>query len=365
MARQGGNPYGGGFLAGWRGLGRFWLLIVVLLAIGGGVLQWFGAPGQPEPVKTPPAAPLNNAEPAAFQPAKAGSGAVEVRKDTDRASRPGRDTPGPVADPDPALLEQDPADEAHPLPRIAADGRMPMQTYAAGFDSTTSRPRVGLIVAGIGGMTADSAAAVQSLQGAVTFAISPYESNLGKLLNSIRSSEHEYLVSVPMEPREFPLNDPGPEALMTNLPSKDNLKRLHWILSRFSGYVGATDALNSLRGERFAAQADQMEAMLGELSERGLLFVDVRPGINALPKAWGRSVDLVIDDPPTEAGIDAKLAQLAKLAKDSGSALGLATGPRPVTVARIVAWTNGLAEQGLILAPVSALAHPPAADAAQ
>jgi hypothetical protein len=33
--------------------------------------------------------------------------------------------------------------------------------------------------------------------------------------------------------------------------------------------------------------------------------------------------------------------------------------PTPVAVARIAAWTNGLADRGLALSPVSALAVPP------
>jgi polysaccharide deacetylase 2 family uncharacterized protein YibQ len=48
------------------------------------------------------------------------------------------------------------------------------------------------------------------------------------------------------------------------------------------------------------------------------------------------------------------------MAKDTGSALGMVMRPTPVAVARIAAWSNGLADRGLALAPVSALAMPPA-----
>jgi polysaccharide deacetylase 2 family uncharacterized protein YibQ len=70
-------------------------------------------------------------------------------------------------------------------------------------------------------------------------------------------------------------------------------------------------------------------------------------------------VDLVIDEPATAADIDARLAALEAMARDHGTALGLAVAPRPVTVERIAAWTNGLANRGLALAPVSALMLPP------
>ena len=34
------------------------------------------------------------------------------------------------------------------LPRISADGRAPMAAYAAGFDPSSRRPRVGILIAG-------------------------------------------------------------------------------------------------------------------------------------------------------------------------------------------------------------------------
>jgi polysaccharide deacetylase 2 family uncharacterized protein YibQ len=58
--------------------------------------------------------------------------------------------------------------------------------------------------------------------------------------------------------------------------------------------------------------------------------------------------------------IDAKLAALEQQARDAGSALGLVMRATPVAVARIAIWSNGLAEHGITLAPVSALAMPPA-----
>ena len=54
---------------------------------------------------------------------------------------------------------------------------MPMQVYAAGFDSSSRRPRVGLLLAGIGLDQAESEAAIRALPGGVTLAISPYARN--------------------------------------------------------------------------------------------------------------------------------------------------------------------------------------------
>jgi polysaccharide deacetylase 2 family uncharacterized protein YibQ len=99
--------------------------------------------------------------------------------------------------------------------------------------------------------------------------------------------------------------------------------------------------------------------VLRVLRQRGLLYIAPIPEHVRPPLVWSRSVDLVIDEPPNQEEIDARLNQLSALARDRGSALGLATAPRPVTVERIAAWTNRLMGAGLILAPVTALVQPP------
>jgi uncharacterized protein len=320
------------------------------------VLQVIGPPGAPVPSpvarQAPPSPATAPKEPAAT--------ATQDAAKAPPVQRPGRDTPGPIADPDPALLEPMPGSKMDFLPHIAADGRMPMQVYAAGFDSSTRRPRVGLLLAGVGLNRADSEAAIRALPGGVTLAISPYAQDTAKLLAAARAAEHEYLLSIPMEPQGFPLNDPGKQALMTSLSVEQNRSRLEWVLSRITGYAGAVGAEGSLRGERFASLPEEINPMLAELAQRGLLYVDPRPGAARLPLVWSRTVDLVVDVPGSAPEIDDKLSKLAQLARKNGSALGFAGTVRPVTTQRLAAWANGLAADGLALAPVSALVVAPA-----
>ncbi|HST75312.1 MAG TPA: divergent polysaccharide deacetylase family protein, partial [Acetobacteraceae bacterium] len=173
-----------------------------------------------------------------------------------------------------------------------------------------------------------------------------------------RAAGHEFLISLPMEPQGYPLNDAGDHALLTAVTPELNRSRLDWALSRITGYVGATGALGLLRGERFAG-SPQMAPVLADLNDRGLLYVDGRPGRPPVPSAWSRGVDLVIDEPAVRTEIEAKLAALEQIARDKGSALGLAGATRPITVDRLAAWTNGLAARGFALAPVSAIVVAP------
>jgi uncharacterized protein len=338
---------------GLRAVAWFWSGLLAVLGAGAIVLQILGPPPTPAPAHKP------DGPPKPLPPA-----AVEPQSMAVPQGEPGRSTPGPIPAPDPALLEPAPDVAVGLLPRIAADGRAPMQFYARGFDRNTRQPRVGLLLAGLGLNEADSDDAIRGLPGGITLAFSPYAVRPLKLLEAARLAEHEFLISLPMEPQGYPLNDAGNQALLTGAPQRQNMQRLNWALTRIAGYVGATGALGTLRGERFAGMPEQMRPVLQTLAERGLLYVDGRPGSPNPSGVWGRSVDLVVDEPAVRPEIETKLAQLEQIARDKGSALGLAGAVRPVTVDRIVAWANGLASRGLALAPVSALVQRPVSSAA-
>lgn len=265
---------------------------------------------------------------------------------------------GRIAKPDPALLEPSRAFPTAGLPRIGANGRLPRRAYRRPVPPPGARPRIALLLAGLGLAAADSRTAIDRLPGVVSLAFSAYTPNPEALLEAARSRGHEMLASVPMEADGYPWNDAGPRSLLTgNLPAA-NRENLEWAMSRLQGYVGVTGASDGLRGERFADQSSSFGFVLEEAARRGLIYVDPRPGAPA-PAGAGRTVDVVIDDPATRADIEAKLALLERLARDRGSALGLAGPLRPATVERIAAWTQEVEKRGYELVPVSALATEP------
>ncbi len=261
---------------------------------------------------------------------------------------------GKIAEPVAALLEVSVAFPPASLPRIAADGRLPRLVYRRPASPAATRPRIALILAGIGLSTTDSRSAIDTLPGAVTLAFSAYTPSPETLMEAARVRGHEVLASLPMEASGYPWNDAGPHSLLTGKTPLANRENLEWAMSRLQGYVGVTGASDGLRGERFAEQSSSFGLMLDEVARRGLLYIDPRPGA-APPSITGRSVDVVVDDPATRADIEAKLATLERMARERGSALGLAGPLRPVTVERIVAWARDVEARGYELVPVSAL----------
>ncbi len=247
------------------------------------------------------------------------------------------------------------------LPRIATDGRAPMQVYAALAPSAQGRPRIALVVGGLGVAAAGSSVAIDKLPPAVDLAFSPYAAAPDALLAAARARGHEILVSIPMESQASPLDDPGPHALRAGNTPAQNLAALDWALARIPGAVGAIGALDGMRGERLAAAPAAFDAMQRELAARGLLYIDPRSGAPAPALVGGRSVDTVLDDPPDPAAIDAKLAELERIALAHGAALGIAGPLRPAMLRHLIAWATEVGARGFVLVPASALAAPPAA----
>lgn len=218
----------------------------------------------------------------------------------------------------------------------------------------SDRPSVALLVGGIGMSLSDSTAAIESLPPAVTLAVAPYGASTSRLLPRIQAAGHEYLLSLPMEPSSFPVDDPdAATALMASLTEAETADRLRTILSRAPGSVGLTNVLGPLLGDRLMAAPDLFGVVRREARARGLFFLEA--GTQPLDM-HGRQADLVLDSGTlTGAILRQRLDHLTHIALDKGSAVGIITVPRPVTLRTVADWTRSLHAQGVDLVPVSAL----------
>ncbi|HEX5379457.1 MAG TPA: divergent polysaccharide deacetylase family protein [Phenylobacterium sp.] len=235
------------------------------------------------------------------------------------------------------------------LPIIAPDGRTPAQAYARPFASN-GRPKVALVIGGLGLNATATRQAIEQLPPQVTLSFVPYAEGLQGWIDLARANGHEVLLEAPMEPTDYPDNDPGPYTLMASAQGGETVKKLEWLLSRATGYFGVTNYL----GSRFVTSDTAMAAFTGALRGRGLAFVDdgsaARRG-GGLPRA---SADRIIDDQLSVETIDQQLLALEAGALQHGQALGSGFA-YPVTLAQVAAWTQTVETRGYQLAPASAL----------
>lgn len=289
-------------------------------------------------------------------PADGSGGTAMAGDDTQGPSEPTRPVDGVTLTPvDPALLEV--RDEAQ-LPIIAIDGRQPWSTYSRPFNMDDSRPRVAVLMMNLGLNQRETDAAIQLLPGAVTLSFSPYAGDLERWIDIARTSGHEVFIDLPLEPLDFPRDDPGPSTLLTSLSTADNLNRLEWVLGRAPGYVGVTTWM----GSQFTTVEDAMMPILEGLKERGLMLVDSRGSSRSIATELASSIQLprafsnrFLDSTPSIASIDRALADLETVAQEQRVAIGVAR-PLPVSIDRIQRWAGTLANKGIVLAPVSAIA---------
>ena len=237
------------------------------------------------------------------------------------------------------------------LPIIAQDGRTPFQAYARPF-SSNGRPKVALVIGGLGLDARATQAAILTLPPQISLSFVPYAEGLQGWIDMARAHGHEVLLETPMEPLDFPDNDPGPYTLMADGAGPETAKKLDWILSRATGYFALTNYL----GSRFLADDKAYESFLGAVRGRGLGFIDDgsasrRTGGGA-PRA---SAERVIDDQLSQAAIDAQLLKLEASALEHGQALGSGFA-YPVTLDKVARWAQSVEQRGYQLAPASALA---------
>lgn len=260
---------------------------------------------------------------------------------------------------DPRLIE---SSRHGSIPRIAADGLRPSEAYArkpAAGKATPDGPQIAIVVGGLGISATATANALSKLPNAVSFAFTPYGTDLDMLVAQARDKGHEVLLQVPMEPHDYPENDPGPQTLLSSLSAEQNVDRLHWLFSRMQGYVGVTNFM----GARFTASDHALAPVLRELSKRGLIYVDDGSsprsqagqiaGANKLPYA---KAEVVIDATPSAAEIDNALKRLETLARGSDGVVVGYSSALPASIDRIAKWAKAAQGRGIVLVPVSTAA---------
>ena len=188
--------------------------------------------------------------------------------------------------------------------------------------------------------------------------LAPYGAELEASGRSRRARRsHEVLLQVPMEPFDYPDNDPGPQTLLTSLSGDQNVDRLHWLMSRFQGYVGVL----SYMGAQFTASeaalpgAARDRETRADLCRRRRLAAQHRRPDCRQPNLPFAKADIV-----TRHGADADRGRSRAGAARTGgararSAVGFARA-LPATVARIANWAKQVEASGFVLVPITMVA---------
>jgi uncharacterized protein len=367
----------------WIMRGTAALTCMVLAAVGL-YATLVSDPGGGEPIAiakvevrkaTGPLLPENTSPVAKAAPERPVSNAAQLETEAGvTVFRPGSVAPGSVVIrvPDAVGIKMAPAPDRRladrtrfgTLPKIGEDGAKPQDVYARPYEppqNLRSAPRIAILVGGMGISQSATAEALSKLPNTVSLAFAPYGNEIDRSAARARANGHEVFLQVPMEPFDYPDSDPGPHTLLTGPRAAENADKLHWVMGRFSGYIGIVNFM----GGRLTADEASLRPILDEITKRGLMLVDDGSSARSLMNAGGRGrnaalkAEMIIDASPRADAIDKELDRLEKLAREQGSVLASAS-VLPVTVERLARWSRTLESRGIALVPVSALLRQPA-----
>lgn len=231
--------------------------------------------------------------------------------------------------------------------------RRPFDIYSLGSNKSV----IALGIMDIGLSDSASGAAISSLPPEVSMILSPYATSIDFWNNEARARGHETWLLLPVEPHDYPAQDPGPNTLLIGSTERQNKAKLDWLLSRTTGYVGFI----TNRNPAFMESQNDVRPIVGDIYRRGLAFIDSSAVPGPIPqsmaigmKAPYGSVDAWIDIPATDEHIAEAFSMLEKTAKERGFAIGILR-PLPVSYQALQQWIKTLDSKDLALAPLSGL----------
>ncbi|MBP1851974.1 divergent polysaccharide deacetylase family protein [Rhizobium halophytocola] len=262
--------------------------------------------------------------------------------------------PRTAAIPNDALVEQSPDG---PLPVIASDGLTPMEQYARPWSGARGT-RLAIVIGGLGLSQTGTQNAVKRLPPEVTLAFAATGNSLQRWVQDARRGGHEVLLQLPFEPFDYPANNPGPATLLTTDTPDQTLVKLHQSMGKFTNYTGVMNYL----GGKFLTDADALEPVMRDITDRGMLFLDDGSSAASLTGQIGKGLgtpqlfaDVQIDDQIDTESILKRLDEAERIARRNGQAVAVGFA-FDETIEAVASWCRDAQKRGIEIVGPTALA---------
>jgi len=191
--------------------------------------------------------------------------------------------------------------------------------------SALSLPKVAIIVDDLG-YDRQMAKKFLEMDAAFTFSVLPHTTYTKSIARKILKQGREIMLHLPMEPLEYPQNDPGPGALLTTMVPDELIRQLKKNLAAVPGVKG----VNNHMGSKMTADSAQMYQIFSVLKQQGLFFVDSRSTAETLGRPSARLFkvpfaerDVFIDHVHKPEFIRKQIKRLIRTAQKNGKAVGI------------------------------------------
>lgn len=259
-----------------------------------------------------------------------------------------------VAAPVPGLYESS-GSGLLPIPR-QEDGLTAFEAYKRPFKKNTDQPLLSIVVTDLGLSRQKTEQLIQDLPPDVTLAFSPYSRNLKLLTDVARSAGHEVWLTLPMETKDYPVDDPGPSTLLVNASVEQNKSRLTSLLASTQGYAGFISQKNHV----FRQEDAEVNPSVQEIFGRGLAILDSNTSVSSFVGRIAAKNDYPhaknnfwLDEKLTPIALNQKIRQAIEYGQGTGRVV-LMLHPYPASLKTLNKFLSSAAAKEFQIAPVSA-----------
>ncbi len=194
-------------------------------------------------------------------------------------------------------------------------------------------PQISVVVDDLG-LDLKAAEAIMEAGEPLTLSLLPFRPHTREVAERAHRRGFEVMIHLPMEPRGYPLRDPGKGALLVSMEKEEIRRTVRKLLQDVPYARGA----NNHMGSRFMEDPEKVAVVMEELRKRGLFFLDSlttphSQGLSLAQKmglaAIGR--DVFLDNDQDEEAFLKQWRVLLRRARRRGRAVGICH-PYPSTI---------------------------------
>ena len=198
------------------------------------------------------------------------------------------------------------------------------------------------------GQKLDLVNAAGALPTEVGFAILPFLPKSSETAVALAQAGHEIWLHLPMEPENYPANDPGPGAVLMAMTPDELRIAVHSALNNIPHVVG----VNNHMGSKTTADLKTMTWIMQELKARGMAFIDSRTTVHTVAEEAAQAQGVpsnrrhvFLDNERSPAAIRIQLDEAVYRSRIEGEIIAIGHLD-PVTVEVLSKELPGLAQRG-------------------
>lgn len=220
--------------------------------------------------------------------------------------------------------------------------------------SKSVKPKISILVTNLGTNKEITQNALELNKG-FTLGFSAFTTSLKNYFTQAIDSKFDVFIYLPFEPKDYPISDPGPYALLKSHSFLKNLNVMKTILTEFNGCKGVYGNTREI----FTSDEDSFAPIFKAINDRNLSVIIGNPSQiehNSFIKEYKNylNTDIIIDAIADENFIKNNLKKLELLALEKGNATGF-VNTYPVTLKILSEWQKTLNDKGIELVPATKL----------